>query len=272
MKTCLISLTTVVLALTAGSTLHASSAHDDASQSPYADGWDDGDNGGTGFGPWSLSFDGDASALHASYSSDPHFIDGVGIGPLGANLLGAPAFGLTSDSSTANVAEATRSFSEPMKINQTFKVEIDGSALEGDPRIGNAFELMGADGVPRYTLRTSLGSADDHWTVNGLDTDIPAGDAFSLSFTLTAVDTYSASIFPHVGGFGLFTLNASLGGTAGEDITGIRARTFGTGSSADGARELFFDNLELTRVNVPEPTTLVLAAAILGIGLNMRRR
>lgn len=260
------------LALAAPATVVASAAHDDASSLAYADGWDDGDNGGVGFGPWNLSFDGDASSLNPIYNSDPHFIDGVGVGPLGANLLGSPSFGLTTDSSTGASVEASRSFLEPWKVGQQFSLEIDGSALEGGARIGNLFELVGADGIARYSLRTSLGSADDHWVVNGLDTEIPAADAFRLSLTLTGTDTYSGTLTPFAGGFGLFSFNAPFGGTVGEPITGFRMRAFGTGSSADGARELFFDNLGLTRVNVPEPMSATLAALTCGVGFAARRR
>ena len=172
----------------------ASTAHDDASQAAYGDGWDDGDNGGVGFGPWSLSFDGDASALNSIYGSDPHFIDGVGVGPLGANLLGDPAFGLTTDNSVSTAAQATRAFVEPMKVGQTFRVDIDGSALEGSARIGNLFELVGTDGIPRYSLRTSLGSADDEWTQNGTPIAIDAEDGLSVSLTLTSLDTFTGSV------------------------------------------------------------------------------
>lgn len=260
------------LALTLPGLALASAAHDDASSSAYADGWDDGDNGGVGFGPWALSFDGDAGVLHPIYNADPHFIDGVGVGPLGANQLGSPSFGLTTDGSTGSSVEASRSFLEPWKVGQRFSVEVDGSALEGDARIGNLFELVGADGIARYSLRTNLGSADDHWIANGFDTEIPAGEAFRLSLTLTGTDSYSGSVHALGGGVGLFAFNAPLIGTAGQAVTGLRVRSFGTGSSADGARELFFDNLSLSRVDVPEPSGVLLALGSLAPALARRSR
>lgn len=239
----------------------ASTAHDDASQAVYADGWDDGDNGGVGFGPWSLSFDGDTNALNPIYNADPHFIDGVDVGPLGANLLGAPSFGLTADNSNSAAAEATRAFAEPMKIGQTFRVDIDSSALEGSARIGNLFELIGTDGVPRYSLRTSLGSSDNEWTQNGTPIVIDAGETLRVSFTLTSPDTFRGSVVSSSQNVGTVTLDSPLIGTPGVAIGGLRFLTTGTGSSSDGARELFFDNLELTRSEiVPEPMNLSLAA------------
>ena len=62
-------------------------ASDNASNSAYSDGWQTGDNGGTGFGPWALTFSG------SSLPSPPQFIDRT---PLASNSLGAPSFALTS--------------------------------------------------------------------------------------------------------------------------------------------------------------------------------
>src|SRR5262249_57919255 len=64
-------------------------AFDDASDPVYVDGWQSGDNGGTGFGPWDLLFSGEPATLFHS----PQFID---LQPLPGNSLGAPAFGLTT--------------------------------------------------------------------------------------------------------------------------------------------------------------------------------
>lgn len=276
MKTQFAGLLSVVIGLNLATAASASSAHDDASQSAYADGWDDGDNGGTGFGPWTLNFNGEASQLNAIYNSDPHFIDGVDVGPLGANQLGAPAFGLTTSSQPSNTsatAEARRDFAEAMQIGQTFRIDIDGSALEGVAEIGNVFELLGADGVPRYSLSTSLGSNSDQWRLNGSNTSIPAGDDLSVSVTLVGTDNFSGSVNSIGGLVGTFSLNAPLGGTAGEPITGLRIATSGTGSSADGARELFFDNLELTRVDVvPEPATGLIALGFVSMAALRRVR
>lgn len=266
------ALALLLIVSASSSPVWAAAAHDDASQPAYSDGWDDGDNGGFGFGPWSLSFNGDASELQPVYNSDPHFIDGVGIGPLNANLLGAPAFGLTTDTATTSATASSRPFSNPFQIGQTFSVDIDGSALEGEPRIGNLFELVGADGVARYTLRTSLAGSNEEWTLNGSPTAIAAADALRVSVTLTSPDTFTGSVSSLTQPVGTFSLNAPLIGTAGVEIDSLRFRTSGTGSSSDGARELFFDNLKLTGV-VPEPTTaLLITVGGLALGFGRTRR
>ncbi|WP_425396196.1 PEP-CTERM sorting domain-containing protein [Aeoliella sp.] len=260
MKTLLTRMIAVLSMVAIANCAHAGMAYDSAAEPAYADGWDNGDNGGSGFGPWSLAFDGDATALNPIFGSDPHFIDGVGVGPLGAALLDDPSFGLTTDGSLSASAEAARSFSTPLQVGDTFSVEIDGSALEGQARIGNIFELLGADGVPRYTLRTSLGSTNDHWILNGSDSAIEASDAFRVSVTLTGPDSYSGSVSSLTTATGTFSLNSPLSGTVGEPIVGLRIATSGTGSSANGARELFFDKLSVSS-RVPEPSTWLLGAA-----------
>src|SRR4051812_21258524 len=64
-------------------------ASDDASQAPYANGWQAGDNGGIGFGAWTFSFSGNRPDL----LFDPQFVDR---GPLPGDHLGAPTFALTT--------------------------------------------------------------------------------------------------------------------------------------------------------------------------------
>lgn len=151
-------------------------------------------------------------------------------------------------------------------------MDIDGSALEGSSRIGNVFQLIGADGSPRYTLRTSLGASNDHWTLNGSDSAIEASDAFRVSVTLTGPDTYSGSVSSLTSAAGTFSLNAPLNGGVGEPIVGLRIATTGTGSSADGAREFFFDKLRVSSP-VPEPCACLsglVGATICGIRLRKR--
>src|SRR5215213_904034 len=64
-------------------------ASDNASNPAYSDGWQAGDNGGTGFGAWTFGFSGTTSQL----LHPPQFIANA---PLAGNSLGAPAFALTT--------------------------------------------------------------------------------------------------------------------------------------------------------------------------------
>jgi hypothetical protein len=218
-------------------------ASDNASNPDYADGWQNGDNGGTGFGPWTLSFSGNGSGLVHS----PQFVDN---GPLAANSLGAPAFALTTGDqpNATETSAARRTLLTPIGVGQVFSAEVNGSALLGNPpdfTVGNTFDLLGTNGSERFSLFTNNGYHSDHWTATGdADTGIPAGSSFRLFFTLVTPNTYDLALLPLAGGSPLFTqTGASLAGTSNVGISQIRITAYGTGSSADGSREMFFDNL-----------------------------
>jgi hypothetical protein len=242
----IIALFLVVLNIGANPALAVTLAADDASQPAYADGWQSGDNGGSGFGPWALDYSGLLPGLfHA-----PQFIDRV---PLSGNLLEAPTFALTTGDRDffSDTSEARRTFSAPLDIGQTFSMDIDGSAL--DPAAtkfssGNTVQLFGTDGRERFGLYTNKGFLNDNWIVTGdVSTGIPAATAFHMDFTLATANTYNLTLSPVGGGAPLFTRNgAALTGTAGTGINSLRISDYGTGSSLSGVTELFFDNLMVT--------------------------
>jgi hypothetical protein len=245
-------------------------ADDNAGNAPYADGWDDGDNGGTGFGPWTSAFSGDPAGL---VHSGPKFIDN---GPLAGNSLGAPAFALTTSARPFffDTSEVGRTLTTPLKVGQTFSVEVDGSALDPNApgfSIGNTVQLLNAAGEERFGVFTNNQFNNDNWTATGsVDTGVAAGAAFLVELTLVTADTYDMTMRPIGGGAPLFSQTGNaLSGTAGSAIDRIRISAYGTGSSADGSKELFFDNLAV----VPEPSGLVLTALATIVGaVAVRRR
>ena len=92
-------------------------AFDDASQPAYSNGWQAGDNGGTGFGPWTLTYSGNTNGL----LYPPQFIDTAP--PLPGNSLGAPAFALTTGdrNNQFETSEVRRTFVTPIAVGQTFQ-------------------------------------------------------------------------------------------------------------------------------------------------------
>jgi hypothetical protein len=239
----------------------AQAAWDNAAQAAYADGWQTGDNGGSGFLPWSLSYSGIAPANHSD-----HFIDN---GPLAANSLGAPAFGMTnsgraffSDTSTSN-----RPFADALTVGQTFSVDVDGAGFSnGDPNPfskGNVITLRNGAAAERFGIFTNNGLNSDTWTVtnpagvgSGVSTGIAAASAFHVAFTLTGPETYDLVLSPVGGGAPLFQqLGATLRtATTGTAISLVRFSEYGTGNSVNGVSELFFNNLSI----VPEPASVAL--------------
>jgi hypothetical protein len=218
-------------------------AADDASQSAYANGWQAGDNGGSGFGPWTFAF----SGLRSDLLYDPQFIDRA---PLPGDHLGAPTFALTTGARATftDTSEVVRSFSSPIATGQTFSFDIDGSALDAGAiafSTGNTFQLFGSDNQERFALFTTNQYHANNWTATtDVNTGIPAANAFHVAFTLATANTYNLVLSPIGGGAPLFSqTEATLDGTAGSPIQSFRFSTYGAGSSADGSKELFFDNL-----------------------------
>jgi hypothetical protein len=238
----------IALSITAwvGATLLATTVRaggmDSASQTAYADGWQAGDNGGTGFGAWSFSFSGSAAALvHPA----PRFIATTA---LAGNSLPTPAFALTtSDRPTFYDTSAVGRQIGPLVVGDVLRIDVDGSALDNSAAAystGNTIQLLGADGVERFGLFTNNRLNGNQWTTEGVATGVPAAGAFTLEFTLTAADAYNVALLPVGGGAPLYSrVGGTLRGTAGSAVTRIRISTFGTGSSSDGTKELFFNNL-----------------------------
>jgi hypothetical protein len=217
-------------------------ASDNAADAAYVDGWQSGDNGGFGFGPWDLAFfDTQGTGLF----HDPQFISS----PVDGSSLGAPAFALTTNQVDTSLAR--RTLAAPIGVGQTFSADVDGSAL--DPlalgfTTGNTFDLYGSNGIERFSLFTNNQYHNDHWTATGdTDTGIPAGNSFHIDFTLVTTNSYDLVLLPLGGGTPLFTqAGAPLAGTMDVGIDTIRITAYGTGSSTDGSKEIFFNKLMIT--------------------------
>jgi hypothetical protein len=84
--------------------------------------------------------------------------------------------------------------------------------------------------------------------MSDVNTGIPAARSFHIDFTLATANTYNLALSPIGGGNPLFTqVGAPLTGTAGSGINRLRLSAYGTGSSATGSKEVFFDNLAVAR-------------------------
>jgi hypothetical protein len=218
-------------------------ASDQATNSAYSNGWQAGDNGGSGFGPWAFSFSGDPARL----VHNPQFIDR---GPLLGNTLGAPAFALSTSDRSRNfdTSEVTRSFTVPLQVGHTFGIDVDGSALDAGASaftIGNTIQLFGTDGQERFGLFTNNQYNSNNWTTAGeVNTGIPAASSFHVNFKLVSTNSYDLTILPVGGSTPLFTqTGAPLVGTGGVSINKLVISNYGTGSSATGIKEMFFNNL-----------------------------
>lgn len=109
-------------------------AHDSADDPVYNDGWQAGDNGGTGFGPWNFT----GTSFNMVYNSTPtqSVDDGLKTGgqtsspfnDIGRawtmyNPVGRPV-GTSNGAVGTDIARAGRSFS-PLQVGQTLSVVLD---------------------------------------------------------------------------------------------------------------------------------------------------
>jgi PEP-CTERM motif len=187
-------------------------ASDNASDPAYADGWTNGDNGGTGFGPWSGV---------GSYGPEP--VMEIDSAPAESdNDLGSPAFRIgTGGIFGGYVVE--RTIQSPMQGGQKFTMDYDSYPITeaGMPRdILIKFSSAGGERLGLYGYYYNDGTyvfGSDDWELNadtandnlnggtslspGLISDWGTGysatdgsDGFSLILDLPTIDTYRLRI------------------------------------------------------------------------------
>jgi len=251
-----------LLSLGAALTIQAANtAFDKASNSPYADGWQSGDNGGTGFGAWVLtktSLDGGANGVFTGSSSG----NAGGSGNIDTAGL---SWGMYANS--GQTVSAVRPLSGgSLLVGQTITLSIDNGFVQNGGTEGfglqtsggtNRIEFYFVGGASDYTLSDGTGSHDSliGFTGNGL----------ALAFTLTAANSYSLAVTPNGGSTSIFS--GSLEGSTGLDISQLR---FFNANGGNGAQYDFYANL----LTVPEvsPAWSFGAPAILGALFFARRR
>jgi hypothetical protein len=117
----------------------ATNAADDASAAAYSDGWNSGNNGGTGFLGWSFNHTQDGETSWAgSFIADP--------ANTGITGLGDTAFGFYANpfGSGAN-AEAQRDFSNPLSIGSTFRFDYGLNWDSNNEGSNRGFNLLAGD-------------------------------------------------------------------------------------------------------------------------------
>ena len=230
----------------------AGPASDNAGNAPYADGWQNGDNGGTGFGPWDLvaghfEFDPDAAAF-----PDRQFIDTPP--PLAANNLRAPAFGLAvgSGSFFGSFTAATRPFGAPLGIGAAFSMQFDNPLLDSPDFNGqdNIIRFLNSSGTSVLGIYGSNFYNDNEWNITDAGpeidtgiTDVATADGSSLTLKKTGAST-AVLVLDGVP----FNVNLMDDGV----IAGVQVQFGDTiASGGDGSREFFLNNLNI----VPEPAS-----------------
>ncbi len=244
----------------------------------YDNGWQTGDNGGTGFGAWTLqnghSFFISSSTVNAD-GSDNGTVGGVASDgdintpdrPLDEDGINN-AWGFKDNGGSA--ADALRNFNAALQIGDTFRIDMDNGYIDTGATVGfglqnstsgqNKFEFFFVGGNSTYTYVDEGGSHSS--TIGYTD------EGLTIEFTLTGADSYSATFTTRGGA--VQTVSGDLGGaTDGEDVD--RFRGFIVQNNTADSHILFFNSMEIDSLDaVPEPTIALLLVA--GGGLIYSRR
>jgi hypothetical protein len=251
-------------------------AKDDSSQAVYTPSWDTGDDGGYGFGPWSIyalganagSFQGTAAGNDAGGGPYPHYID-----------AGGDSFGLWAN--TASRMAAYRG------------IDVDGDGAIDQLGLGSLFHWeMDNGGVDQVTSSVGLSLRTGNATGDANDSTILAGRRFGfeflqgnanysiidstgvrdtgigwrrtglgMDFVLTGLDSYYLRVLDIASGAVLSNYYGSLGGSAGATLNSFVIYNRFAGADLD--RDLYFNSFEI--LAVPEPSTVLLFVGGLGL-------
>jgi hypothetical protein len=227
---------------------------DDASQAAYNDGWQVGDNGGSGYQPWSPIGRENGSGFGGGFLSTSN--GAVNIGSGGNNA----AFGVFGNG--GGVGVAVRPFSIPLQVGWTLSVDMDNQSVDSGGTVGfslrnaagnNLAEYFFIGGQSNYTVNAS--------NVSGTTPGFTA-DGLRLSFMLTSANSFSLSIDQLSNGVGVDnTVTGNLLGNADQTITNLRL------FNANGGADVFFNNFTIAAV--PEASGLAFGGVIIAItGIN----
>jgi hypothetical protein len=247
----------MLLALPTFTTSAAQIAWDNASQPAYDDGWQSGDNGGTGFGPWTITSTGGGTATIGSSTAN-----GDSQPPTGdIDSAGGRAWGLSNVVQTQHLT-AIRPLTGSLAVGQHLSFDVDGICLgpnseEMYVRLGNASETRWALDIHVFATHMLYAGVPSYGTE--VSTATPEG--MHVDFSLTGPDTFLATA--QVLGADPVVVSGALNGAAGAPIDQVELLYFSTLAPED----IFYaNNFAVT----PEPG-LPATCAGLALALTLRR-
>lgn len=257
----------------------ANTAWDNASAYAYDDGWQTGDNGGFGWGAWTLTTSGSNSGHFIGTSTangnglDDGIVGGVPndwdidttTGPIpdqsgspDPNSTGHRSWGMYANS--GEQANAYRDFlGGGMAVGQTFSMDFDNGYLQAGAAVG--LGLQNAAGITLWEVYFAGGGTNyfNNDASGANATTVGYGDeGVNVTFTLTGSNAYTATLTRRDGV--TQTINGNLISNADQTIHHLRAFNANAGSGTPS--NAYF--------NIPEPTSAMLG--LLGTALLLRRR
>ena len=263
---------TVVLTQSASGVIVAS---DEADNAPYNDGWQTGDNGGTGFGAWTLTqTSGNIDGFNGQFIGSS---SGNGFGTANPNIdTGGKAFGEYGN--TGNAAVAYRAFGTgQMYNNSVFHWAMDNGFIDNGTSVGLTLRNGNANANPgNYNTGARfeflfLGGNSDYTYIDGTgshDTGIAFLDTgLQLSLRMIGANGYTLTVSNGNNTALLGTYSGTLEGTANSSIDSFAL--YNNNAGGGGAHDAFFNSFSVDAV--PEPTVVVLFA-VGGVIIWLRRR
>lgn len=244
-------------------------ASDNASDPAYSDGWQQGDDGGTGWGGgWTINPNpntGNAGVFVFTSTQNGDGLDNSTFGGVTGDgdidSIGGNAWGMYGNG--GGVSEAFRPFNGALSINQTFQIDMDNGFIDsgGGQTVGMAMR----DNNGNNRLEIYFQGGDANYTVNdGTEHDSLVGygdEGMQILFLLTGTDSYMVTLTHRDGATN--TLSGTLGGVAGEGITNVRL--FNANAGDGSSNNLYFNNMSINTVPEPGSIGLLGAAAILAL-------
>jgi MYXO-CTERM domain-containing protein len=251
------------LAVTCPSLRAADLAADNASQAAYGDGWQDGDNGGFGFGPWAITLGEQPTLPRGVVGIGSSTANGDAAAPTGdIDSAGGRAWSLSS-ARVLGSPKAVRPLTGALAVGQTVSFDVDGIGATANAdelwvSIGNAADRRW--GMAIHAQGTHAGGLVPAWAL--VTPDTPEG--MRVDFTLTGPDTFTASIRV-LDGRAPVLLAGALDGAAGSAIDRL---SFAVAPSLGPIDAFYLNNLAVT----PEPGSAMLGLAALGLLARRRGR
>jgi hypothetical protein len=261
-KTCFV-LSSIAVAMSVGSASHAALlANDSAADAVYASSWTNGQNGGTGFGAWTVSPNPN-NGTGGFFVGSSTFND-AGSTTTNINTAGR-SWGAYANSGT--IAAAVRPLTGTLDVNQSILASFDnGSIISGNSlgmglRSGttNIVEVFFAGGASSYSIAipgNPIFNTAIPFSRGGLDLTFSATGANTMTVSILSKATGVTSTFP------LTVPNT----TTIDNIRLFNGNARGaTSNTPAGDFDGYFNSLAV----VPEPTTL---AALAGLSVLVLRR
>ncbi len=242
-------------------------AFDNPGQPAYDDGWQPGDNGGFGFGPWSMFGTYNTPIQHVLDSTS--FPNNVRVAPVSGgaarswtlyNADAPPGPGTGTD-----ISQAGRALLTPLQVGQTLSVIIDNPT---ERRFFRGYTVRFNTGGNNTTFagtaqsRLSVGVFDyfsnGRWfagpgSTTLFDTDTDEG--MRIDVTLNSADTFSVTMTPLNNPSIAFATSGTLAGPAGSPIDWVEFELFNTDSdwypqqTGGGFTDFYIGGMQI----VPEP-------------------